>query len=45
ITQYYLMEAPYSEIAVMENISVNTARIRVCRTLKQLKELLKNADL
>ncbi|MBT8178159.1 MAG: sigma-70 family RNA polymerase sigma factor [Eudoraea sp.] len=45
ITQYYLMEAPYNEIAVMENISVNSARIRVCRTLKQLKELLKNADL
>ena len=45
ITQYYLLESPYSEIAVMENISVNTDRIRLCRTLKRLKELLKNAEL
>ena len=45
ISQYYLLESPYSEIAVMENISVNSARIRVCRALKQLKELLKNEDL
>ena len=45
ITQYYLLESPYSEIALMENISVNTARIRVCRTLKQLRQLLKNEEL
>lgn len=45
ITQYYLLGSAYSEIAIMENISVNTARIRVCRTLKKLRELLKNTDL
>ncbi len=42
ITQYYLLEVPYSEIAVMENITINTARIRVCRALKLLKQELKD---
>ncbi len=42
VTQYYLLELPYSEIAVMEEITVNTARIRVCRALKQLKKDLKD---
>lgn len=41
ITQYYLLELPYNEIALLEDISVNTARIRVCRTLKELNSLLK----
>ena len=41
VTQYYILELPYREIAVMENITINTARIRVCRALKQLKQDLK----
>lgn len=44
ITQYYLLEIPYSEIANLENISVNTARIRVCRALKQLNGFMKKAQ-
>ena len=44
ITQYYLLELPYKDIALMEDISVNTARISVCRTLKQLNSLLKNRN-
>ena len=41
VTKYYLLELPYSEIAAMEGITINTARIRVCRALKQLKQDLK----
>lgn len=44
VTQYYLLELPYSEIAILEEITVNTARIRVCRALKQLKNYLKDEE-
>ena len=45
INMYYLLEFPYESIAEIENISINTARIIVCRGLKKLNQLLKKAGL
>jgi len=42
---YYLLEMTYEDIAINENISINNARIKVCRALKSLKELLKDSEL
>ncbi|MBT8219376.1 MAG: RNA polymerase sigma factor [Bacteroidia bacterium] len=42
VTQYYLLEMSYEAIAETENITVNNARIKVCRALKKLKALLKD---
>ena len=45
ISMYYLLEMPYKEIAALEESSVNSIRIRVCRTLKTLNTLLKNSGI
>ena len=45
IHRYYLLEMPYEDIAKIENISINNARIKVCRALKTLKTLLKDCEL
>ncbi|WP_297692368.1 RNA polymerase sigma factor [uncultured Eudoraea sp.] len=45
INMYYLLEMTYEDIAANENISINNARIKVCRALKNLKELLKDSEL
>ncbi|WP_297798275.1 RNA polymerase sigma factor [uncultured Eudoraea sp.] len=45
INMYYLLEMSYEEISGNENISVNNARILVCRALKKLKKLLKNSGI
>jgi len=45
INMYYLLEMTYEDIAINENISINNARIKVCRALKNLKELLKDSEL
>lgn len=45
ITKYYLLEMSYEDIAEMENFTVNNARIKVCRALKKLRDLLKDRDI
>lgn len=45
VNMYYLLELSYEDIASTENISINNARIKVCRALKELKKLLKNCEL
>jgi RNA polymerase sigma-70 factor (ECF subfamily) len=45
VNMYYLLEMSYEDIASNENISINNARIKVCRALKKLKELLKDSEL
>ena len=45
ITMYYLLEMSYEDIAACQNISINNARITVCRALKKMKEILKDSDL
>ncbi len=45
IQLYYLLEMPYEEISSLEKITINTARIRVCRALKKLNQLLKNSGI
>jgi len=45
VNMYYLLEMSYEDIASTENISINNARIKVCRALKELKKLLKNSEL
>lgn len=45
ISMYYLLEMSYQDISISENISVNNARIKICRSLKKLKEILKDSDL
>lgn len=43
VSMYYLLEMSYSDIAESEGITVNNARIKVCRALKKLNDLLKNS--
>ncbi|MBT8182594.1 MAG: RNA polymerase sigma factor [Eudoraea sp.] len=45
INMYYLLEMSYEEISICEDISINNARIKVCRALKKLKELLKDSGI
>lgn len=45
VNMYYLLELSYEDIASTENISINNARIKVCRALKELKKLLKDCEL
>lgn len=45
VNQRFLLEMPYKEIAVLHDITENAARIRVCRALKTLNELLKNSGI
>ncbi|NND63548.1 MAG: RNA polymerase sigma factor [Flavobacteriaceae bacterium] len=45
VTLHYLMEMNYEEIAALEGISTNAARISVHRGLKKLNELLKNSGI
>jgi RNA polymerase sigma-70 factor (ECF subfamily) len=45
INMYYLLEMGYKDIAVNQDITENNARIKVCRALKKLKELLKYSEL
>ncbi len=45
ITMYYLLEMSYKDIAANENITVNNARIKVCRALKKLKDIAKEFEL
>ncbi|WP_299519121.1 sigma-70 family RNA polymerase sigma factor [Winogradskyella sp.] len=45
ISMYYLLEMSYEDIATTENMSINNARIKVCRSLKKLKEILKDLEL
>ena len=45
INKYYLLEMSYEDIALSENISVNNARIKICRSLKKLKQLLKDSEI
>ncbi len=45
IQMYYLLEMSYEDMAKSEGITVNNARIKVCRALKKLKELLKDSEL
>ena len=45
ITMYYLLELSYEEIAEQQKISVNNARIRVCRSLKKLHTILSKTDI
>ena len=41
LSMYYLLEMSYKDIAANENITVNNARIKVCRALKKLKDIAK----
>lgn len=45
ITMYYLLEMSYEDIASCEDITINNARIKVCRALKRMKEILKDSGL
>ncbi|WP_422104447.1 RNA polymerase sigma factor [Winogradskyella sp.] len=45
VNMYYLLEMSYEDIAIIESISINSVRIKVCRALKKLKELLKDSEL
>jgi RNA polymerase sigma-70 factor (ECF subfamily) len=45
ISMYYLLEIPYSEIAQIEGVSVNSIRIRVCRALKNLNAIITNSGI
>ncbi|WP_445381575.1 RNA polymerase sigma factor [Robiginitalea sp. IMCC43444] len=45
IHMYYLLEMTYAEISKEENISVNNARILVCRGLRKLNKLLKTSGI
>lgn len=45
INMYYLLEMGYEEIAAVENMTVNTARIHVCRGLKKLHTILKDSGI
>jgi RNA polymerase sigma-70 factor (ECF subfamily) len=45
VNMYYLLEMSYQDIATCENTSINNVRIRVCRALKKLKELLENTEI
>ncbi|RNC86257.1 MAG: RNA polymerase sigma factor [Winogradskyella sp.] len=45
INMYYLLEMSYEDMATAEGITVNNARIKVCRALKRLKETLKDSEL
>ncbi len=45
INMYYLLEMSYKDIATSENTSINNVRIKVCRSLKKLNELLKDKEL
>lgn len=45
VNQRFLLEMPYREIAALHDFTENTARIRVCRALKKLNELLKNSGI
>jgi RNA polymerase sigma-70 factor (ECF subfamily) len=45
INMYYLLEMTYEDIAINEKVSINNARIKVCRALKNLKEVLKDSEL
>ncbi|MEL6811997.1 MAG: sigma-70 family RNA polymerase sigma factor [Bacteroidota bacterium] len=45
INMYYILEMSYQDIAVSENTSINSVRIKVCRALKKLNELLKDKEL
>lgn len=45
ISMKYLLELNYQEIAEIEQISVNNARIRVCRSLKKLHTILSKSEI
>lgn len=45
VTMYYLLEMSYNEIALAEGITVNNARIKICRSLKRLNTLLKHSGI
>ncbi len=45
INMYYILEMSYQDIAVSENTSINSVRIKVCRALKKLNKLLKDKEL
>lgn len=45
INMYYLLEMTYEEIANTKNISINNARIKICRGLKKLNDLLKKSGI
>ncbi|AXT20446.1 sigma-70 family RNA polymerase sigma factor [Flavobacteriaceae bacterium AU392] len=45
ISMYYLLEMSYEDIANVENITINNARIKTCRGLKKLNKLLKHSEI
>ena len=45
IQLHYMLEMSYAEIAEIEDLTVNALRIRICRALKKLNQLLKETGI